>query len=261
MKLDRVIAVRNNKTVYRDGDTCVKVFRDEFSPGDILHEAMNQARLYELCQNERSFRVPEVLEVTKLDGRWAIVTEYIRGKDLDLLARENPADGDALCRMFVELQWALHRHTCPLLSRIQDKLDAKISRAPLDATHRFSLHSRLAELPRNTGSDTLSVCHGDFVPSNVILTEDGVPYIIDWSHATQGNGAADAARTYIALLLRDTPGEAERYLAFYCERAGVGAEAVKAWVPMVAASLTVRCSERERERLLPMTYLTELAGV
>ena len=29
MKLDRVIAVRNNKTIYRDGDVCVKVFADD----------------------------------------------------------------------------------------------------------------------------------------------------------------------------------------------------------------------------------------
>ncbi len=261
MKLDRVIAVRNNKTVYRDGDTCVKVFRDEFSTGDILHEAMNQARLYELCKNESAFRVPQVLEVTRLDGRWAIITEFVRGKDLELLARENPANGDTLCKQFTALQWALHQLACPLLSRMQDKLDAKIALTTMDATHRFSLHSRLAELPRNTVSDNLSVCHGDFVPSNVILTEDGVPYIIDWSHATQGNAAADAARTYIALLLRDTPGEAARYLACYCETAGISTESVLAWVPVVAAALTVRCSERERERLIPMTKLTELAGV
>ena len=26
MKLDRVIAVRNNKTIYRDGDRAIKVF-------------------------------------------------------------------------------------------------------------------------------------------------------------------------------------------------------------------------------------------
>ena len=35
MKLDRVIAVRNNKTVYRDGEKCVKVF-DEKSNNMLL---------------------------------------------------------------------------------------------------------------------------------------------------------------------------------------------------------------------------------
>ena len=41
---DKVIAVRNNKTVYRRGDTAVKVFGEDFSKADILNEALNQAR-------------------------------------------------------------------------------------------------------------------------------------------------------------------------------------------------------------------------
>ena len=44
MKLDRVIAVRNNKTIYRDGDVCVKVFNDDYSKADVLNEALNQTR-------------------------------------------------------------------------------------------------------------------------------------------------------------------------------------------------------------------------
>ena len=47
MNLDRVIAVRNNKTIYRDGDKCIKVFSPDFSKGDVLNEALNQARVDE----------------------------------------------------------------------------------------------------------------------------------------------------------------------------------------------------------------------
>ena len=47
MKLDRVIAVRNCKTVYRNGDKCIKVFNRDFSKADILNEALNQARIEE----------------------------------------------------------------------------------------------------------------------------------------------------------------------------------------------------------------------
>ena len=43
------------------------------------------------------------------------------------------------------------------------------------------LHTRLESMPKHN-----KVCHGDFNPSNVIITDDGTPYIIDWSHATQG---------------------------------------------------------------------------
>ena len=44
MNLDRVIAVRNTKTIYRDGDKCVKVFNNNYSKADVLNEALNQAR-------------------------------------------------------------------------------------------------------------------------------------------------------------------------------------------------------------------------
>ncbi|MBQ7386035.1 MAG: aminoglycoside phosphotransferase, partial [Ruminococcus sp.] len=72
MKLDRVIAVRNNKTVYRDGDRCVKVFNKDYSKQDVLNEALNQARV-----EETGLNIPKILEVTMIDGKWAIVTEFI----------------------------------------------------------------------------------------------------------------------------------------------------------------------------------------
>ena len=40
MKLDRVIAVRNDKTIYRDGDKCIKVFGSSYSKADVLNEAL-----------------------------------------------------------------------------------------------------------------------------------------------------------------------------------------------------------------------------
>ena len=64
MKLDRVIAVRNNKTIYRDGDRCVKVFNTEYSKADVLNEALNQARI-----EETGLSIPKVLEVTMIDGK------------------------------------------------------------------------------------------------------------------------------------------------------------------------------------------------
>ena len=73
MKLDRVIAVRNSKTIYRDGDKCVKVFNENYSKSDVLNEALNQARI-----EETGLNIPKILEVTMIDGKWAIVTEYIK---------------------------------------------------------------------------------------------------------------------------------------------------------------------------------------
>lgn len=40
MNPDRVIAVRTQKTVYKDGDSCVKVFGADYSAADVLSEAL-----------------------------------------------------------------------------------------------------------------------------------------------------------------------------------------------------------------------------
>ena len=85
MKLDRVIAVRNNKTIYRDGDRAIKVFNAAYSKADVLNEALNQARI-----EETGLNIPKVLEVTMIDGKWAIVSEFIKGKTLAQLMEENP---------------------------------------------------------------------------------------------------------------------------------------------------------------------------
>ena len=85
MNLDRIIAVRNNKTVYRDGDRCLKVFNEGYSKADVLNEALNQARI-----EETGLNIPKVLEVTVIDGKWTIVSDYIKGKTLAQMMQENP---------------------------------------------------------------------------------------------------------------------------------------------------------------------------
>ena len=178
MKLDRVIAVRNNKTIYRDGDKCVKVFNPDYSKADVLNEALNQARI-----EETGLNIPKIYEVTTFDGKWAIVYEYIKGKTLSQLMEENPEKQDEYLDLFVDIQLTIHSKTAPLLHKLKDKMHRKISASRLDATTRYDLHTRLESMPKHT-----KVCHGDLNPSNIIITGDGTPYILDWSHATQGNG-------------------------------------------------------------------------
>ncbi len=240
MKLDRIIAVRNNKTIYRDGDKTIKVFSADYSKADVLHEAMNQARIEELGLN-----IPKIHEVGVIDGKWAIVYEYIKGKSLAQLMKENPEKIDEYLELFVNLQMSVHEKTCPFLYKLKDKMNRKISSCELDANTRYELHSRLDSMPKHN-----KVCHGDFNPSNIIVTEEGVPYIIDWSHVTQGNASADAARTYLLFLLEGNNEIAEKYLNLFSEKSDISKRYVQKWMPIVAASQSVKGREKERELLL-----------
>jgi len=42
MKLEKVIAVRTDKTVYRDGDKAIKVFSSNYSKANVLNEALTR---------------------------------------------------------------------------------------------------------------------------------------------------------------------------------------------------------------------------
>ena len=240
MNLDRVIAVRTGKTVYRDADRVIKVFDNGYSKADILNEALNQARI-----EETGLNIPKVLEVTMIDGKWAIVTEYIEGKTLARLMEENPDKFDEYMELFVDLQLEVHSKKCPLLNKLKDKMNRKITQTDLDATTRYELHTRLEGMPKHD-----KVCHGDFNPSNIIITGDGTPYIIDWAHATQGNASADVARTYLLFNLEGNKEKADKYLDLFCKKSDTAKQYVQKWLPIVAASQSVKGKPEERDFLL-----------
>ena len=240
MKLDRVIAVRNNKTIYRDGDRAIKVFNAEYSKADVLNEALNQARI-----EETGLNIPKVLEVTMIDGKWAIVSELIKGKTLAQLMEECPEKKAEYIDLLVDLQMSVHKKTAPKLNKLKDKMSQKIAQTEFDATTRYDLHTRLEGMPKHN-----KVCHGDFNPSNIIITEDGTPYILDWSHATQGNASADVARTYLLFWLSGDINGAELYLESFCKKSDTAKQYVQKWMPIVAASQSVKGNEKEREFLM-----------
>ncbi len=239
MKLDRIIAVRNNKTVYRDGDLCMKVFDATYSKADVLNEALNQARV-----EETGLNIPKIHEVTVLDGKWTIITNFVEGKTLAQLMEENPEKKDEYLELFVDLQIEMQSKNCPLLTKLKDKMNRKISMTDFDATTRYELLTRLDGMPKHN-----KLCHGDFNPSNIIITPDGKPCILDWSHATQGNASADVARSYLLFWLNGDIEGAEKYLDLFCAKSKTDKRYIQKWMPIVAASQSVKGNEKEREFL------------
>lgn len=243
MKLEKIIAVRNNKTVYRNGDKCIKVFNEGFSKADILNEALNQARI-----EETGLNVPKLLGVNMIGDKWAIVSEFIRGKTLARQMEEHPEKEDEYLALFVDLQLEMHSKTCVFLTKMKDKISRGINKSGLDAAALNDLHTEL-----DSTSDHNEVCHGDFNPSNIIITPDGIPYILDWSHVSEGNAAADVARTYLLFRLNGDIVIAEKYLDIFCSKSSVSKQYVRKWMPVVAAAQLPEGNEREREFLLSWT--------
>ena len=202
------IVNRENKQIYRDGDTLVKVFDEKaYTKAQVLNEALNTARV-----EETGLKIPKLLDVRKVDGGWAITREYIEGKSLSELMAENP--------------------------------EKEISASSYEATFRYDLHNRLEGMKSHN-----KVLHGDFCPSNIIVTPDGEYYVIDWAHATQGNASEDAARTYLVFNLNGQKELAEKYLNLFCKKADIPKQLVQQWMPIVACSESVKNKPEEKALL------------
>lgn len=233
------IKEREHKKIYLEGDKLVKEFDSTFSKTEVLNEALNNARI-----EETGLKIPKLLDVRKTDNGWAITREYIKGKTLSQLMEENPDKEDEYLEKFVDLQIEIHSKTAPHLNKIKDKMHEKISASSYDATLRYDLHNRVEGMKKHK-----KVLHGDYCPANVIVTDDGEYYIIDWAHATQGNASADAAKTYLIFNFQNRKDLAEKYLDLFCKKADIPKQLVQQWMPIVACAESVKNIPEEKELL------------
>jgi len=239
LRCDTIIAKRKDKLIYKSGDTIVKLFDENFSKSNVLNEAINQSRV-----EETSLNIPKIHGVTLLNGKWAIIMDYISGKTLETLIKENPTQYEKYMNMFVDIQTDIHSRKHLLLTKFSDKMTLKIMNSELDASTRYDLAVRLADMPKYN-----CVCHGDFNPSNVVITDDGTPFILDWSHASQGNPVADATKTYLIFLLNGEQSRADDYIKTYCQKAGIKMSEVERWIPIVAAAQIVKAASDNKRKL------------
>lgn len=248
MKLnnENMISSRETAKVYKVDNVAVKVFKAEHPTSEVLNEALNTARV-----EETGLNIPKIIEISKIDGQWAITTEFIEGKTVAQLMKENPDDVEKYIDMMVDLQLEINAKRCPLLNRMKEKMTRQIqSVSEINDTTKYELLTRLESMPKH-----IKLCHGDFNPSNIIVGKEKI-YILDWVHATQGNASADVARTYLLLSLQSTE-QAEMYLNKFCEKTGTARQYVQRWMPIVAAAQLTKKRPEEKELLMKWLDVVE----
>lgn len=240
LSLDNPIAERKTKTVYKDGDKTIKLFVENYSKADILNEALNQARVEEgtdLC-------IPKLIEISKIENRWALVFEHVEGTTIAELMEKHPEKEDEYLNWFVDIQAYVLSKTVPHLNRIKEKYKNKINSLELTDNARYELLQRLDGM-----KDHVKLCHGDFNPSNIVIKADGTAAILDWAHVTVGNASADAANTYMMFIIEGKNDLAEKYLSVFSEKTGINKNLVQRWLPIVAASRKTKGVPEEQEIL------------
>lgn len=239
--LSNKIAERKTKEVFEDNGKTIKLFVEDYSKADILNEALNQTRVEE----GTDLYMPKLLEVTKIGNRWALVSEHIEGTPLDVLMEQHPEKFDEYLRKFVEIQLTILSKQVPLLNRIKEKYRRKINEATnINDNIKYELLQRLEGMKNHT-----KLCHGDYNPSNIIINENGEYFVIDWSHATQGNASADVARTFLLFSIQGKTDVAEKYLDLFSEMSGISKGNIQRWIPIVAAAQMSKGRAEEQEFL------------
>ena len=220
-----ILEEKSYKTVYREGNTIVKAFVPSHPKSDVYNEAYIHS-----CIEEAGLPVPKIISVTPSDGGVALAMEYIEGRTLQQLMDEHPDQIGGYLEKLVDIQLEVGAHRVPKLRNTRYKMiDIINGLTEIDASTKYELLQRIHGMKQHT-----KLCHGDFVPSNVIIREDGSYCIIDWAHATSGNAGADAANTYMRFSL-DNPEIAEQYIRIFCKKADMAIQYIQTWMPVVAA--------------------------
>ena len=229
-----------NKTVYREGSRIVKEFTASHPMSGVFNEAYIHA-----CVEDAGVPVPRLLGVMPGDnGGWSIKMEYVSGKTLEQMMEEQPERTDELMEKLVDIQLEIGAYRVPNLRNTRQKMaDAVSSLKEIDASTRYELMQRIHGMAQHS-----KLCHGDLVPSNIVIREDGSYCILDWAHASAGNAGADAAITYLRFSL-EKPELADKYLRLFCTKADMAIQYIQTWMPVVAAQQLTKHKEAERDLL------------
>ena len=240
-KQDQILLERTDKVVTKDKGTLLKVFGPSYKVSAILNEAMNEARAA-----ETGLPVAKVIEVMKLRDHWCIRREWVEGETLADVMAKDKKNLTKYLKEFVAIQCEIFSKTSDRMGNLVEKLDKQISASPVEKVTRYDLHMKLQSFARGS-----SLCHGDFNPTNVIITPKGDWRVIDWAHVRLGDPCADVARTYLLFWLSGHVAAAEKYMALACEALKVKLADVQKWLPIVAAAEASReQTEKNRDLLL-----------
>lgn len=183
-------------------------------------------------------------ETGQRDGGWTISMEYIPGKTMEQLMEEHPEKADEYLEKFVDIQLDINKVKATRLRNTLNKMEDSVnSLTEIDPSTKYEIMQRIHGMKHHT-----KLCHGDLVPSNIILHDDGSYVVLDWSHGTKGNAGADAAVSYMRFCL-EKPELAEKYLKLYSVKSGLAIQYIQRWMPIVAAAQLTKKKPEEKDLL------------
>jgi tRNA A-37 threonylcarbamoyl transferase component Bud32 len=257
ISLSAPIAEGRTAEIYEWGDGYVLKLYREWCPSHWVEQESKVAHaIY-----EAGIPAPAAGDIIDVNHRRGLVYERVTGVSMlqDINARPWMLLKHA--RTLAKLQIGINQLSISGLQSYEDGLMYAIRRAPhLSDGLREKVLNHLTTL-----TDDVKVCHGDFHPGNVLLTEKAA-IVIDWMTASSGNPWADVART-IMLLTIGVKGARRQvsplirflinlfrqtYLNHYLKIFPDKHNELKQWMPVIAAARLNEHIDPEREALIGM---------
>lgn len=193
---DKLIGQGNTAEVFLwDADSILKLYRkgipdslceDEFKKTQLAHAVLGF--------------VPAAKKIISGDGQLGAVYQRLYGNTMLKEMMLRPWHYVRYAKQLAECHIALHQPALVGLPSVKDTLVAGIgATALLSEQDKDAIYQYINTLP-----DGNTICHFDFHPGNIIVSDEK-NYVIDWMTACQGDPMADVARTNIILRYSKIP--------------------------------------------------------
>jgi hypothetical protein len=192
-----------------------------------------------------NIQAPAVGDLIRVDGRNGLLYQRVDGLPMFEVILCKPWLLFKCAHTFAKLHADMHGKVLNAQVPSQrERLTRKLQGADaLPTSTRKALLEALNDLPNDD-----RICHGDFHPANVLLTDQG-GFVIDWGDTTRGNPLVDVARTSILMLglvyTRQIPNPWLRiaswifhaaFLRYYFQLRPGGEDGYRRWLPVVAGA-------------------------
>ena len=145
--------------------------------------------------------VPKVYERVTINDREGVVYESIEGSSLLNELATKPWNVIRYARLLAKLHVQIHEVQAP--TNLETQQDWARGGIPNSEKISEELKAKVLHL-LNSMPNGHQICHGDFHPGNIIITQRG-PVIIDWMTVSQGVACGDVARTATILEAATVP--------------------------------------------------------
>lgn len=239
-----------------DTNKILKLFRKEMPKEFVDNEYASSLNVGQLLNF-----IPRTYDMLEIDNRYGIVYEKINGKTMMSIIASKPWTAMKEARRLAELHRSIQREVDFELPSFKAALKYNISKTDLlQEDIKTKIYDYIDKL-----EDANILCHGDFHPDNILITNEGAE-VIDWMTAMKGNPLADVARTSVILKYGDIPEKSyivrkminfarnkfySEYINHYLKISGASLEQIQKWeMPIAAARLIEWLPENEKQNLI-----------